>query len=71
MKTEPAAQIPLDDTAAQVLKAIPFDRYVSDEEILMQVEDINPNELPTIMIELDMKGYVIEDAGRYKRKLGG
>ena len=73
VKSEPEAVEPiiLDDTAVKVLEVIPFDRYISDDEILMQVEEILPNELPDIILELDRKGCIIEEIGRYKRKLSG
>ncbi|MBQ3435022.1 MAG: DNA-processing protein DprA, partial [Selenomonadaceae bacterium] len=67
--TEP--KITLAGAAAKVLEMIPFDRYITDEEIIDKLDDINPSELPGIMLELDMKGCVEEDAGRYKRKVGG
>ena len=57
--------------AAKILEAIPFDKFITDEEILERVEEVNPNELPNILIELELKGCVDEDAGRYKRKVGG
>ena len=57
--------------AAKILEIIPFDNFISDEGILEQIEEVNPNELPGIMLELEMKGCVTEDAGRYKRKVGG
>ena len=63
--------VELKGNAAKVLELIPFDSYITDDEILMQVEEINPAELQNIMLELDMKGCVVEDAGRYKRKVGG
>ena len=57
--------------AAKILEIIPFDNFITDEGILEQIEEVNPNELPGIMLELEMKGCVTEDAGRYKRKVGG
>lgn len=68
---KPVEQPALDGVAAKVLEIIPFDRYITDDEILDKIEEINPWEIQEIMIELEMKGCVIEDAGRYKRKLGG
>ena len=68
-KIEPAPKIMLEGVAAKVLEAIPLDKFITDEEILMQIEETNPNELPSIILELEIKGYVIEEAGRYKRKL--
>ena len=57
--------------AAKVLELIPFDSYITDDEILDRVAELNPADLQGIMLELEMKGCVIEDAGRYKRKVGG
>ncbi len=61
----------VEGVAAKVLEIIPFDNFITDEGILEQIEEVNPNELPGIMLELEMKGCVNEDAGRYKRKVGG
>lgn len=61
----------LDDAEAKVLEVIPFDRYITDDEILMQVDDINPSELPDIIGKLGRKCCIIEDKWRYKRKFGG
>ena len=57
--------------AAKVLEFIPFDGYITDDEILDRLEEINVSELSNIMIDLELKGCVIDDAGRYKRKVGG
>lgn len=66
--TRAEPKIILEGAAAKVFEIIPSDKFITDDEILMQVEDIAPNELPGIMLELEIKGCVIEDAGRYKRK---
>ena len=65
------AEVKLEGIAAKVFDVIPSDGYITDDEILMQVEELNLNELPTIMLALDMKNLIVEDAGRYKRKVGG
>lgn len=70
-KSEPKPEIKLDGAAAKIFEVIPPDRFITDEEILMQVEEINPSELPRILIELEIKGYIAEELGRYKRKFGG
>lgn len=74
-KTAPEIKTPepikLDGVAAKILEVIPFDKFITDEEILDKIDEIAPSELPGIMLELDMKGCVMEDAGRYKRKVGG
>ncbi len=63
--------IELDETEAKVLKNIPFDKYISDDEILIQVDELEWSDLANILIELENKGCVVEDAGRYKRTFGG
>ena len=65
----PAKSVELDGVAAEVFAAIPSDKFITDDEILMQVESVTPSELPDIMIALELKGYVTVEAGRYKRKL--
>ena len=67
----PRSEIILTGDAEKVFELIPRDKYITEDEILNQLEDLNPSELPRIMLELDMKGCVEEDAGRYKRKVGG
>lgn len=68
---KPEPKITLEGAAAKVWEVIPLDRYITDEEIIDRLDDMNPSELPGIMLELEMKGCVEEDAGRYKRKVGG
>lgn len=74
-KVEPENKIvktvELEGTEAKILKIVPSDNYISDEEILERLEEINPNELPGIILELELKGCIVEEAGRYKRKVGG
>jgi len=68
-RTKP--KIILEGIAAKILEVIPFDKFITEDEILELVEEISPNELPEIILELDMKNLITEDAGRYKRKIGG
>lgn len=70
-KSQVKKPVVLDGAAAKVFEVIPIDKFITDDEILMQVEELNPSELQGILLELDMKGCVEEDAGRYKRKVGG
>jgi len=63
--------VKVEGIAAKVLEIIPFDKYIFDDEILMQIEELNPSELFDIMLNLEMKGCIVEEAGRYKRKVGG
>ena len=60
--------VELEGIAAKIFEIIPSDGYITDEEILMQIEEINSSERPNIMIDLEMNGFIIEEAGRYKRK---
>ncbi len=74
-KVEPENKIiktvKLEGIAAKIFEIIPFDKYITDDEILMQIEEVNFSELSGIMLELELKGCVVEEAGRYKRKVGG
>ncbi|MBE8949075.1 MAG: DNA-protecting protein DprA [Quinella sp. 3Q1] len=70
-ETKPEPKVALEGVEAEILNAIPFDRFITDEEILMQVEDVTVNDLPSIMLKLDINNYVVEEMGRYKRKGGG
>ena len=63
--------VKVEGIAAKVLEVIPFDKYITDDEILMQIEEIDPSELSGIMLELEMKDCIVEEARRYKRKVGG
>ena len=67
--SEPTVE--LSDKAAKILEHIPQGDFVTDDELLDMVDDVEPCELPEIMIELDIKGCIVEDAGRYARKFGG
>lgn len=58
----------LSDKAAKIFELIPAENFITGDEILNVTDEIAPNELPKIILELDIKGYIIEDAGRYTRK---
>ena len=60
--------VELEGTEAEIFEVIPKDGYITADEILDQLDEINPSELPDIMLKLELKGCVEEDAGRYKRK---
>ena len=70
-RPKPKPKIILEGVAAKVFEIIPFDKFITEDEILNQIDEISPSELPGIMLELEMKNCVTEDAGRYKRKTGG
>lgn len=71
IKSKPAKKISLDDTEAKVLEVIPFDNYITSDEILMKLDDLETGELDNILINLDLKKCIEENFGRYKRKIGG
>ena len=71
IKSKPAKKISLDDTEAKVLEVIPFDNYITSDEILMKLDDLDLDELDNILINLDLKKCIEENLGRYKRKIGG
>ncbi|MBO4780562.1 MAG: DNA-processing protein DprA, partial [Selenomonadaceae bacterium] len=67
-KDKIVTEIKLEGIAAKVFEIIPAGGSITEDEILMQVEDLNPSELTGILLELDMKKLIVEDTGRYKRK---
>ena len=67
----PRSEIILDDDEAKVFEIIPRDKFITEDEIIYRLEDVNPYELSEIMLNLELKGCVEGDAGRYKRKVGG
>ena len=71
ISSPPKPKIILGGVAQKVLEVIPSDKFITEDEILELVEEISPSDLPEIMLELEMKNCVTEDAGRYKRKIGG
>ena len=71
IKSELEKPIDLDDKASKVLEVIPFDKFITDDEILMQIEDLDPDELQNILINLELKNFIEEVSGKYKRKIGG
>ena len=60
--------VKLEGIAAKVFDVIPSDSFITEDEILMQVDDLNPSELTGILLELDMKKLIFEEIGRYKRR---
>ena len=68
---EPEKSIVLDSATAKVLEIIPADKFITDDEILNELEDIDIDELQNILVNLDLKKLIVENAGRYKRKTGG
>ena len=68
---ETSPTVELSAVESKILALIPQGDFITDDEILDAVDDVAPHELPQIMIELEIKGCIVEDAGRYTRKFGG
>ena len=60
--------VALDGVAAKIFELIPADGSITDDEILDKITDVEPYELPQILLELEMKDCIVENAGRYARK---
>ena len=58
----------LSDRAAKIFELIPAGDFITGDEILNVTDEIAPHELPKIILELEIKNCVVEDAGRYTRK---
>lgn len=54
------------DATSKLLEIIPADKFISEEKILDRLDDIEPNELPEIMLTLQTQGLVEEKVGSYK-----
>ena len=65
LTNEPAK---LNEIEKKIFDIIPANEYITLDEILMQVDDIDVSEISAVMIELGLKNCVVEDGGRYTRK---
>lgn len=54
-----------------IYEAIPENDFITLDEILMQVEDIEPSEISSIMLQLELKGCITENDGSYSRNFIG
>lgn len=68
IKNKIVKTVELEGIAAKIFEIIPSDDFISEDDILDKFLEINPGELSEIMIELDLKGCIVEKSGRYKRK---
>lgn len=65
-----APKIDLPDIDAKVLEVIPRDKFITDEEILELVDEVNPDELSEIILNLYLKGCIeTDDLERHRRKI--
>lgn len=63
-----AKPIELNEIEKKIFDIIPAGEYITLDEILMQIDDIDASEISSIMIELELKNCIVEDSGRYIRK---
>lgn len=61
--------VELNDAEKKIFDIIPAEEYITLDEILEQADDIDVTEISSIMLELELKNYIVEDAGRYTKKL--
>ena len=60
--------IELSDAEKKIFDTIPADDFITLDEILMEIDDIDASEISSIILELEIKNCVVEDGGRYSRK---
>lgn len=58
----------LTEIEKKIFDIIPAEEYITVDEILDKIDEVAINEILDIMLSLDLKKYVVEDNGRYKRK---
>ena len=60
-------KIELEGKEKLVYEAIPQDDFITMDEILDQLEEIEPNEISEIILKLDIKKLIYENEGSYRR----
>ena len=58
----------LEGVEKKVFDAIPSGDFITIDEILMTVDDISPNEISSVLLQLDLKNCIVEQDGSYSRK---
>ena len=58
----------LEGVEKKVFDAIPSGDFISEEEILMKIDEVLPNELSLILLQLEIKNCIVAEDGRYSRK---
>ena len=62
---------PLEGKEEAVLKVMPINSAVSEDDILMKLDDISPSEIGMIIVKLETNGYIKEESfGNYVRTYG-
>ena len=57
----------LEGVEKKIFDAIPSSDFISIDEILMAVDDVSPNEISQILLQLEMKNCIVEQDGKYKQ----
>ena len=57
----------LDETEKKVFNLIPFEEDITADEILMQIDDIEPNELSEILLKLEVKKLITDSGDSYRK----
>lgn len=60
-------QIELDEMQKKVFNLIPLAEEITADEILMQTDEIDPNEISEILLQLEIKKLIQENGGIYTR----
>ncbi len=58
----------LEGVEKKVFDAIPSGDFITIDEILMTVDDVSPNEISSVLLQLDLKNCIVEQDGTYSRK---
>ena len=59
----------LEGNEKKIFDIIPAEEYITLDEILELADDVDVTEISSIMLELELKNCIVEDAGRYTKKL--
>ena len=51
----------------KIFKLIPAGEFVTLDEILIEADDIEPNEISSLVLQLEIKNCIVEEDGKYSR----
>lgn len=57
--------VQLEGIEKKIFDVIPSGDFISVDEILMEVDDVSPNEINSILLQLEMKNCIVEQDGNY------
>lgn len=60
--------VQLEGIEKKVFDAIPSGDFITVDEILMAVEDVDPDKINSILLQLEMKKFIVEEDGTYSRR---